>query len=163
MRLLLVRHGIAAPLGGGIARDEERPLTASGVRRLRQVAAGLVQVAPRPRAILSSPLLRARQTADILARAWGKLRPEIVGALTTGNEPGLRRALAGFAEQDTIVLVGHEDWMSELTARLLGSKSAASFRFRKGGVALIETKPGDLATATLVWFIPPRVFRELGY
>jgi phosphohistidine phosphatase SixA len=52
--------------------------------------------------------------------------------------------------------------MSELTARLLGSTSGASFRFRKGGVALIDTKTCELATATLVWFMPPRVFRELG-
>ena len=162
MRLLLVRHGIAAPLGRGITRDEDRPLTATGVRRLRQVAAGLVRVAPRPRAILTSPLLRARQTADLLARAWGKLRPEIVAALTTGNEPGLRRALTRFADDDTVVIVGHEDWLSELTARLLGSTSSASFRFRKGGVALIETKARVLSQGTLVCVIPPRVFRALG-
>jgi phosphohistidine phosphatase len=143
MRLLLLRHGIAAPLGKGIARDEDRPLTALGVRQLRQVAAGLVKLVPRPRAILTSPLLRARQTADILAHAWGRLRPEIMAALATGKERVLLHVLAGFEDDDTVVLVGHEDWMSELTARLLGSKSAASFRYRRTRYtsALLPTWP----------------------
>jgi len=162
MRLLLVRHGIAAPLTAKITRDEQRPLTAQGLRRLRQVATGLVRVAPRPRAILTSPLLRARQTAELLARAWNELHPAIVPALTMGNQAGLRLALAGYEDKDTVVLVGHEGWMSELTARLLGSKAAASFRYRKGGVALIELEGVELARGTLLWFIPPRVFRELG-
>jgi phosphohistidine phosphatase len=161
MHLLLVRHGIAAPLGAEITRDEDRPLTAQGVRRLRQVAAGVVRVAPRPRAILTSPLLRARQTAEILARAWGKLHPAIAPALTAGNPVGLRAALSAYGDEDTVVLVGHEDWMCELTARLLGGGSAASFRFRKGGVALIDLEGSDLSQGALAWFIPPRVFRAL--
>jgi len=138
MRLLLVRHGIAAPLGGNVTRDEGRPLTAQGQRRLRQVAAALVHLAAPPRAILTSPLLRARQTAEILAQAWGDLRPEIAPALAQGDSREVRRALAGFDNENTIVLVGHENWISEFTAHLLGGKSGRSFRYRKGGVALVE-------------------------
>jgi phosphohistidine phosphatase len=162
MRLLLVRHGIAADLGKDVARDEDRPLTSAGERRLRQVAAGLVKLLPRPRALLTSPLLRARQTADVLAHAWGKLQPEIIGALATGKEPGLQPVLGGFADADPVVLVGHENWLSELTARLLGSHAGEGLRFRKGGVALVEVTNGELAHGKLVWFIPPRVFRKLG-
>lgn len=161
MRLLLIRHAIAAPLGGKLVRDADRPLTAQGQRRFRPVAAGLVRVAPRPRAILSSPLLRARQTAELAAQAWGELRPEILPALTKGDEGAIRRALAGFADTDTIVLVGHEPWLSRLTGRLLGSRSGRGFRFRKGGVALIEVHAGQPACGALLWFIPPRVFRYL--
>ena len=158
MRLLLIRHAIAAPLGGNVARDEDRPLTAQGRQRFRRVVAGLVRMVPCPHAILTSPLLRARQTAEIAAQAWGKLGPEVVPALTEGCAGRIRRALAKFAEQDTIVMVGHETWLSEITARLLGSSSGHSFRYRKGGVALIEVD-SELARATLLWFIPPRVFR----
>jgi phosphohistidine phosphatase len=156
MRLLLVRHGIAAPLGGKVVRDASRPLTAQGRRRVRQVAAGLVRFAPRPRALLTSPLLRAHQTAELLAQAWGDLRPEIAPALAQGDIRDIRRTLAGFAEKDTIVLVGHENWISEFTAHLLGGNSGRTFRYRKGGVALVEIAAGR---ATLLWFLPPRVFR----
>jgi phosphohistidine phosphatase len=159
MRLLLIRHGIAAPLGGKLARDQDRPLTVQGSRRFRQVAAALVRMVPRPRAILSSPLLRARQTADLAAQAWGNLRPEIVPALATGNYRGILRVLSGFEDEDTVVLVGHEDWLSELTARLLDGKSARGFHYRKGGVALVEIRLAQPSRGTLVWFIPPRVFR----
>jgi phosphohistidine phosphatase len=158
MRLLLVRHGIAAPLGGKVVRDESRPLTAQGRRHLRQVAAALVHLTAPPRAILTSPLLRARQTAEILAQAWGDLRPEIAPALAQGDIRDIRRALASFNNEDTIVLVGHENWISEFTAHLLGGNSGRAFRYRKGGVALLEI---DAGRATLLWFLPPRVFRDV--
>jgi phosphohistidine phosphatase len=161
MRLLLIRHAIAAPLGGKIVRDADRPLTAQGRRRFLRVAAGLVRVAPRPRAILTSPLLRARRTAELAAQAWGELRPHVVPALAEGDEVGIRHALAAFADTDAIVLVGHEPWLSRLTGRLLGSRSGRGFRFRKGGVALIEVDPTEPDHGTLLWFIPPRVFRCL--
>jgi phosphohistidine phosphatase len=161
MRLLLVRHGVAVPLGEKVTRDEDRPLTTEGARRFRQVAAALARLEPKPRAILTSPLLRARQTAEIAAEAWGDLSPEIVRAFGTGEPRGLRQALARFSDDDTAVLVGHEDWISELTARLLGSQRARGFRFRKGGVALIELESADATRGALVWFIPPRVFRRL--
>jgi phosphohistidine phosphatase len=159
MRLLLVRHGIASPLGGKVRRDEDRPLTALGRRRCRQIAAGLVRLVARPRAVLTSPLLRARQTAEILAQAWGDPRLEITPALAAGNLREVRRALAGFADEDTIALVGHEPWISEFTAHLLGGKSGRALRYRKGGVALIELDPDDAERNALLWFIPPRVFR----
>jgi phosphohistidine phosphatase len=161
MRLLFVRHAIASPLGGRVTRDENRPLTEQGRRRFQRVAAGLVRLGPHPRAILASPLLRARQTAEILARAWGDQRPEITPALAQGDIRDIRRALAGFDDKDTVVLVGHENWMSEFTAQLLDGKSGRTFRYRKGGVALVEVEPGEGARGTLVWFIPPRVFRRI--
>jgi phosphohistidine phosphatase len=161
MRLLLIRHGIAAPLGGSIERDADRPLTRQGEERLRAVAAALVRIAPRPRAILTSPLLRARQTAESIAGEWKGLRPVVLPALATGEEAAIRHALASFDDEDCIVLVGHENWISQLTAHLLDGKSGESFRYRKGGVALLDLKPGSDGRATLLWFIPPRVFRRL--
>jgi phosphohistidine phosphatase len=161
MRLILVRQGIAAPLGGTLTHDEDRPLTLQGARRFSQVAAALVRIAPRPRAILTSPLLRARQTADLAAKAWRDLQPEIVPALATGNYRSILLVLSGFEDEDTVVLVGHENWMSELTARLLDSKSARGFRYRKGGVALIELGLDQPSRGALLWFIPPRMFRKI--
>ena len=150
MYLLLIRHGIAAPLSSRIVRDEDRPLTAQGRKRFHQVAVALVRLAPCPRAILTSPLLRARQTAEIAAQTWGHLRPQVVPALATGDLRGIRRALADFADEDTVVLVGHEDWLSQFAARLLGSRSGRAFHHRKGGATLLELAQGKLAAATLL-------------
>jgi phosphohistidine phosphatase len=161
MRLLFLRHAIAAPLGKPARRDHDRQLTPAGERRFRQTARALAHIAPKPRAILTSPLLRARQTAEIAAQAWGAGKPIVVAALAGGDWDGICRALAGYADRDTVVVVGHEDWMSRLTARMLGSRSGGAFDIRKGGVALVEVKALPSCRGTLLWFIPPRVFRKL--
>jgi phosphohistidine phosphatase len=161
MLLVLIRHAIAAPLGVGMASDQERPLTPKGEEHFRHVAKSLAQLLPRPRAILTSPLLRARQTADIAAQAWGGPRPRVVPALAYGDGSHIRRALTNYDDADTVALVGHEPWTSEITARLLGGKSARAFHYRKGGVAAIEAKGMGFACGTLLWFVPPRVFRRI--
>jgi phosphohistidine phosphatase len=158
MRLLLIRHAIAAPLATPNTRDDDRPLTPRGERRFRHVAEGLARLSPPPRAILTSPLLRARQTAELAAQAWGHPHPRVLPALATGDPHELRHAMATFDDDDTLVLVGHESWISQLTARLLGARSGRGFRFRKGGVACIEVTRGAPYRGRLLWFLPPRVF-----
>ena len=160
MRLLFIRHAIAMPSGGGIP-DENRPLTRMGERSFRQTARMLARVARKPRAILTSPLLRARQTATIAAESWGNLRPIVVPALAEGDWPGICRALATYKSDDTVALIGHETWMSIVTARLLGSRIRRAFDYRKGGVALIDAENPEVCRGTLLWFVPPRVFRRL--
>jgi phosphohistidine phosphatase len=160
MRLLFIRHAIAVPLGGAL-EDEDRPLTTEGEQRFHEAARMLARIARKPEGLLTSPLLRARQTATIVADAWGASPPTLLPALAKGDWPGICRALANFKNDDTIALVGHESWMSILTARLLGSKSPHAFDYRKGGVALIKIENLEACRGTLLWFIPPRVFRRL--
>jgi phosphohistidine phosphatase SixA len=105
--------------------------------------------------------LRARQTADIAARAWDAATPIVAAALVEGKWPDISRALAPYKNGDTVALVGHETWMSTLTGRLLGSTCRRCFDYRKGGVALIEVENLKHCRGTLLWFIPPRVFRHL--
>ena len=161
MRLLIIRHAIAAPATGRL-RDENRPLTPEGERSFRDTARLLARVAHKPAAILTSPMLRARQTADIAARAWGNIEPTIAPALAGGDWPALRRTLAGYHAGDTVALVGHENWISTLTARLLGSRRGGAFDYRKGGASLIEVEDLDACKGALLWFIPPRIFRRIG-
>jgi phosphohistidine phosphatase len=161
MRLLFIRHAIAVDADTSGLRDHDRPLTAEGEQLFRQTARMLARATDKPRAILTSPLLRARQTADIAAQAFGDMRPTIVPALAEGDWPGIRRALAAYKRDDTVALVGHESWMSTITARLLGSDDQRAFDYRKGGVALVEVDDVDVCKGTLLWFIPPRVFRRL--
>lgn len=161
MRLLFIRHAIAVPGESFAGSDADRPLTDEGKKRFRRVATRLVEIAPRPAAILSSPLRRARETADIVARAWPKTKVTLVPALADGDWPSVCEALAGFSRDDTVALVGHEGWISVVTARLLGGKRARAFAYRKGGVALIEVDDPASGQGDLLWFIPPRVLLRL--
>jgi phosphohistidine phosphatase len=160
MRLLFIRHAIAIATNGSM-RDEDRPLTPEGEQRFRQTARMLARVARKPTAILTSPHVRAQQTAAIAAQAWGDMRPIVVPALADGDWPGICRTLADYKRDDTIALVGHESWISTITARFLNSRNHCAFDYRKGGAALIEAENLQEFKGTLLWFIPPRILRRL--
>jgi phosphohistidine phosphatase len=161
MHVLLIRHAIAAPLGGVAKRDEERALTDLGKRRFKVVAQALPVIAPKPSAILTSPLLRARQTAEIVAKAWGDVEPVEDPALADGDWEAICSALDRYGKADTVALIGHEPWLSRVAAQLLDASSVRAFSFRKGGVALIEVEQPRAGQGRLLWFIPPKVFRKL--
>jgi phosphohistidine phosphatase len=161
MRLLIVRHAIAVARGTPGIPDAERPLTPRGVKRFESAAAGLARVLPRPDAVLTSPWTRARQTAKILARSWGRLAPENTPALAGGGFEALARVLAGYRKQACVALVGHEPWLSELLARLLASPHDERLEFKKGGVAVVDV-PGRLEDGgRLVAYLPPALMRRL--
>jgi phosphohistidine phosphatase len=161
MQLLIIRHAIAVPSGTPGVPDEERPLTAQGKARFRSAARGLARICRRPDALLTSPLLRACQTAAIAARAWGKIAPQECPALASGDFDELAAALAAYPESALVALVGHEPHVSALLARLLDSSRSDPFTFRKGGAAFVEL-PGPLAEGgALVFYLPPRVLRRL--
>jgi phosphohistidine phosphatase len=160
MRLLFIRHAIAVSASGGM-RDEDRPLSPEGEQRFDQTARMLARVAQKPNAILTSPHVRAQQTAALVAQAWGDIRPIVAPALAEGDWPGICRALTNYKDNDTIALVGHENWISMITARLLGSRNHRAFDYRKGGVALVDVEDLQACKGALLWFIPPRVFRRM--
>ena len=161
MRLLIVRHAIAAERGAPGMSDDERQLTPEGKKRFRIAAKGLARIMARPDAVFTSPLIRARQTAEIAARAWGGIEPVALEALATGDIDGLAEALSARKTEESVAIVGHEPHVSVLLARLLGSSQTDRFEFRKGGVALVDL-PGRLKDGgQLVWFLPPKVLRAL--
>src|SRR6266850_5759996 len=94
MRLLIVRHAIAVPHGTPEVPEDERPLTPRGEKRFRAAARGLVRICRRPDVLLSSPLVRARQTADIAAEAWGEVevRERAGGRLVRADRRGREQA-----------------------------------------------------------------------
>jgi phosphohistidine phosphatase len=161
MRLLMIRHAVAVPRGTPDIPDDERPLTSKGRKRFREAARGLAAISKRPDALLSSPLPRARQTADIAAKAWGRVKVAETPALAGGTFEELAVALAAFGPNDVVAIVGHEPDMSEILARLLGTPMADRLTFRKGGVALLDV-PGPLQEGgSLVWYVSPRILRAL--
>lgn len=162
MLLLIVRHGIAVPRGTPGLADPDRPLTPEGAERFRAAAAGLARLVERPDALLSSPWLRARETAEIAAAAWGKLDVEEAEVLAGGTFDDQARVLDRYPASATVAIVGHEPWVSDLLGRLVGSGDEDRLTFKKGGAALVEV-PGRLREGgRLLWFLPPKVLRKLG-
>ena len=162
MRVLIVRHALALPRGTPGVADAERPLTPRGRRRFARAARGLAGLVPRPDVLLSSPWLRARQTAEILAEACGGPAVTTEPALA-GQPPGkVEAALQAHRRRALVALVGHEPYLSALLAWALGAGETAGLEFRPGGAALRDAPGGRLRGARLVWFLPPRLLRRLG-
>jgi len=162
MTLTIVRHAIAVPAGTEGISDEERPLTKKGRRRFAKAARGLAQICGRPDVLLTSPLLRARETADIAAEAWGGPTPTLEPVLAHGRADDIIAMLARYAPDQQVVIVGHEPTVSALLARVLGSPEGERFAFRKGGVARVDVPGVPAEGGRLEWFMRPKLLRALG-
>jgi phosphohistidine phosphatase len=164
MELLIVRHAIAFDRDARRwPEDDERPLSARGMARARKAALGLKGLAGCPTRVLTSPLLRARQTAAILTQVAGWPRAIQCHELVPGVAPAQLLALIGRSRDERLAVVGHEPGLGHLVSACLpGSPRTAAFSLRKMGVALLEFKgvprPGR---GELVWFLPPRVLRAV--
>ena len=161
MLLLIIRHAIAVPRGTPGVPDEDRPLTPEGEQKFREAARGLARLVDRPDALLTSPWLRAKQTATIAAAAWGRLEPKGTIALASGSFEEQAAVLDGYPDTATVAVVGHEPWVSELLARLLGSRREDRLTFKKGGAALVEVHGRLAEGGQLAWFLPPKVLRKV--
>lgn len=129
MRVYLVRHAEAAPG----EPDELRTLTQRGREQARGLGERFAREGVRPDAILSSPLLRARETAAGIAKAFG-IEPEASAELAPGCDTGaLRRAVEGRGE--TVVAVGHQPDCGRIAAALTGAPEPA---FPAGGVVGLD-------------------------
>ena len=160
--LYLVRHAIAGDRGEEWPDDAKRPLTHKGVARMREVVSGLAAHDPEIEVVLTSPLVRAKQTADVLVEGL-KAAPILIvtPALAPGSTPTqVSEELAKQQKHRSIALVGHEPDLGELAAWLIGAR--APLVFKKGGIARIDvsslppTRPGQL-----VWLAPPKMLRAL--
>jgi phosphohistidine phosphatase len=161
--LYLVRHGLAAERGESYPDDSVRPLTPDGVRRIKEEAQGLMALQVELEEILTSPFTRARQTAEVIARAMPQPPPVTdFPSLAVGGQPaGVLSGLQRFSKRRSLALVGHEPDIGQLAARLIGSRHAIPFK--KGAVCCIqvETLPPD-GPGELQWFLTPRMLRRLG-
>ena len=162
MRVLFVRHPKAVPHGTPGVAEDDRPLTEEGEAAFRQAAAGIVLLVDRPEALFASPLPRAWRTAEILAEAWGKVRPREAPPLAGGSFVDVAELLEGFDADATVVLVGHEPHLSGVLARFLAAEGGEHLPFRKGGAGLVELRGAPSQGGSLVWFMPPKVLKRLG-
>ena len=163
LELYLIRHGLAAERGEAYPDDSRRPLTARGVAKLRDEAKGLDALEVTFDLIITSPLVRTRQTADVISESLqGKPAVVTSDALAPAGTPAaVIQEVARHARLARIALVGHEPNLGELAAQLIGARSP--IEFKKGAVCRIDfdvLPPKGLGQ--LRWFIPPKVLRKLG-
>ena len=163
IELYLVRHAIAAERGPKYPDDRLRPLTPAGTRKFAESVEGLLEMDVTIDYVLTSPLVRARDTAILLASGL-KPKPAVVEieALAPGGRPqAINDAIkANAKEKRRLALVGHEPDLGELAARLLGARGGVEFK--KGGVCLIDTDGATPAgPGTLRWMLTPKALRAL--
>lgn len=162
LELYLIRHGVAAPRGDDYPDDSKRPLTGAGITRMKREAKALDALGVAFDQIISSPLTRTKQTAEILAESM-KSKPPIatLDALAPAGTPSaVVQELAKYSKKSRIALVGHEPNMGELAARLIGAR--LPLEFKKGAICRIdfEVLPPK-GIGQLRWFMPPRALRRL--
>jgi phosphohistidine phosphatase len=165
MRILIVRHGVAEEMASkGKGEDDAlRELTREGRQKMRKAAKGLTQLIPMLDLIASSPLVRASQTADIIASAFGGIKVVQIAALSPRKPPALLvewlNAQPGNA---TVALVGHEPHLSTFLCWLLTGLQESFVELKKGGAALIETaNPVAAGRGKVLWLLKPSQLRRL--
>jgi len=163
IELYLVRHGMAAERGPKYPDDRLRPLTPAGVKRFAAAVPGLLELDVVIDFVLTSPLVRARDTATLLA-AGLKPKPammEIEALAPGGRHQAVMEAIKTHAKRHRrLALVGHEPDLGELAARLLGARGIV--QFKKGAICAIDVDgatPGG--PGTLRWLLTPRALRAL--
>lgn len=165
MNVYLVRHAIAERrVEDSNVDDAERPLTGSGIRRFRRCVLALSALKVQLDEIWTSPLRRARQTAELLARLdafEGDVR--VVEALRPGGEVcELTAALRECAGPAGVALVGHEPDLGRLVGLVLTGGEVVPVAFKKGGVACLElTQVEPAVRGRLCWLLTPNHMRRM--
>ncbi len=160
MKLYLVRHASASDIAPS---DAERELTKEGREESRIVGTALFKAGAKPEQVLTSPLTRARQTADIIAREL-KFQNEIAVFDELSNDGTLADVLhvvKTFDGAKEVVLVGHMPSFAEHLAGLLGSENAAALSMGKASVACVEISELRAGHGELRWFLRQKQLRLL--
>ena len=164
MYLLVIRHGVAMDRDK-FARtgrsDDERPLTSAGRKEMARVARGLRVLVPALDALSPSPLVRARETAEIVARAYRSKAGSATHALDPDARPTeLIRWAGRHGKDDTVAIVGHEPHLGALVTWLIAGVNERRVELKKGGACLLRFDgAARRAGAHLEWLLAPAQLR----
>jgi phosphohistidine phosphatase len=165
MDCVLLRHGIAVERDEWKGPDADRPLTEKGKRRVREVANGLSWLDVQPTHVMSSPLIRAIETAAIVHSSL-RVRSEvhIVDELLPDAPPDrLLSILHDLPPESCVLCVGHEPQLGMIVSVMLAGKPSTAFPFKKAGACLIELSvPAKPGRGALRWWLTPDQLRAMG-
>ncbi len=159
-----MRHGIAAPLGVESPDDCQRPLTRKGKERTKEAAHGLQELQVHPQRIVSSPLVRSIETAQVV-HATFKMESPLVQCehLAPGGDLGQLLLWLADREERVVLLVGHSPDLSYFASLLVSPGGEARLPFKRTGVCRIDFADAlAFGEGSLYWFLPPRLLRRLG-
>lgn len=163
MFIYILRHAIAVQRGTSAYTNDDRPLTEDGIEKMQKAARGIASLIDHIDVILTSPLLRAHDTAKLVAEARGAdHKIEICRELLPGNSSKkLLLYLAKYKSLKNVMIVGHEPDIGYIASALLGS-NASIIEFKKGALCCIEvaTLPPRSA-GKLHWHLQPKQLRDL--
>jgi phosphohistidine phosphatase len=165
MQLLVIRHAIAEDKEAFAETgrpDSERPLTKKGRKAMKRVAEGLRREVPEIDVLAASPLVRAAQTAAIVAKQYDSMLVETVEALEPEREPReLAAWLATERDAEVVAVVGHNPHLGILVTWLLSGLAVSHVELEKGGACLLEIDGKPRARcATLRWLLTPDVLER---
>lgn len=166
MEIILVRHAKAEAHDPNTwPDDDQRPLTAEGRAEQRAATRAMKRMGLKFDFLLTSPLLRARETAELVAKGyrWGET-PQLAEELGHGYAvAAIVRLLAKFPPGSTVALVGHEPDLSALTGALTTKDGRLNIAVKKSGVVGIEFDgPAEAGKGTLIYHLKPGHLRRLG-
>lgn len=165
LEVFVLRHGEAGVKIDDVEKDDARGLTRSGRDEVSAIASSMLRLGVELNAVATSPLPRALQTAEIVARRfkllnkieqWGELKP-------AGEAEGVFRRLARQTKGSNLVLVGHEPQLSGMIGEIISGRSGVNLVLKKAGLAKIEIlgfKPK--ITGELRWLLTPRLIKRAG-
>lgn len=163
MELYIVRHGIAIDREDPKSPpDPDRFLTEEGIEKTKQVAKGIAGLKIKADLLISSPYVRAMQTAEIFANAFDYAKAKIRRSdlLLPGTEPGLfYKELAKEKHAGTVFCFGHAPQLDDLIAAGLNTKHHLT-SLKKAGVAMLELKRLNPPSGELVWLATPKLLRK---
>jgi len=162
MEIYILRHGIAVDRGTpGYKKDSDRPLTNEGEEKMQQIAKAILAMDLKFDLILSSPYVRAQQTAQIVAAELDEEVTLTEFLVPNGNALELIRELNDEKPQ-RVLLVGHEPHLSELISVLVTGESDAAIELKKGGLCKLSTDRLAFGQcATLNWLLTPKQLRSM--
>jgi phosphohistidine phosphatase len=167
MKLLVIRHGAAMDkdeFASTGKSDDLRPLTAEGEREMKDVAKGLRGEVDKIGLLATSPLVRAQQTATIVAAVYGIGKPEIVDVLVPDTPfEDFEKWCAKHDDEKVIAVVGHEPHLSGLVAWLLTGRDEEIIRLKKAGACMVEFDSAvEQGSGTLNWLLTARQLAQSG-
>jgi phosphohistidine phosphatase len=165
MKIYLIRHSNAVDLGTpGYDDDSQRPLTEKGRDKMNGIASALRKLKVEPNLIVSSPYVRARQTAEILAKVlkFKKGLSFSEALIPMGNPEDMIGEINEKYSVDELVLVSHEPCISNLVATLIAGSPDISINVKNGGVCCLSADDLHLERrAVMEWLLTPKMLSEL--